>query len=437
MSENNQGAPKPESKLKKNIVRLLLLTCCGSVIYGLPYFRWLFYDTFIEIYQLSNEQLGMLGSAYGLFGLISYLLGGVLADRVSAKVLIYGSLLATGLAGLVHYFTTSYYVLLALYALWGLTSLLTFWPALIKAIRLTGNSHEQSRVFGIFEGGRGVVNTINDTIAVAIFGLAGTGVTAAVAGFKAALLYFSIITIVLGVLCIFVLKDEKTMAETDETSKFKWSNVKTALKLPAVWLVSLIMCCTYAMNMSYSYFNPFATNVFGASAVLGAVLMALAQYVRPIASPVAGFMADKLGRANMMMVGFAAMAVGTLGILVLPQSAGIIVLCVLCAIVYIAMYMNYGVVFSLMDDGGIPLNISGTAIGIVCTVGYLPEVICPLVAGKILDSNEGASGYQIYFGAIIALLVVGFITTIFWKRKFNSKKGLPEEAVSEVAQPVE
>ena len=49
---------------KKNIGTILLLSFAGSIIYGLPYFRSYYYDTYQAMYHLTNTQMGLLGSAY-------------------------------------------------------------------------------------------------------------------------------------------------------------------------------------------------------------------------------------------------------------------------------------------------------------------------------------------------------------------------------------
>ena len=125
----NETAAKQPPLLKKNIFRLILLTISGAAIYTLPYFRLTYYDVYLEMYNLTHVQMGALGSAYGLLGLISYLLGGVLADAVSARKLLAFSLVVTGLGGVAHLLTDSFTVLLIIYGMWGITSLLTFWPA--------------------------------------------------------------------------------------------------------------------------------------------------------------------------------------------------------------------------------------------------------------------------------------------------------------------
>ena len=62
-----------------------MLSFAGSIIYGLPYFRSYYYDTYQAMYHLTNTQMGLLGSAYGVLGVFSYIIGGVLADKSKRK----------------------------------------------------------------------------------------------------------------------------------------------------------------------------------------------------------------------------------------------------------------------------------------------------------------------------------------------------------------
>lgn len=93
-------AEKVVSKLRGNMWRLIILAVAGSLIYGLPYFRTYYYDAYLQAYNLTNTQMGTLGSMFGVFGMISYLFGGVVADFISPKKLISISLVLTGVAGL-------------------------------------------------------------------------------------------------------------------------------------------------------------------------------------------------------------------------------------------------------------------------------------------------------------------------------------------------
>lgn len=93
------------------------------------------------------------------------------------------------------------------------------------------------------------------------------------------------------------------------------------------------------------------------------------------------------------------------------------------ALVYVGMYCNYGIVFSLMDDGGIPMEVSGTAVGVICTIGYLPEVVCPATAGIILDTFTEA-GYKYYFLAVGIIMLIGIVGIMIWNRSMKKQKAL-------------
>lgn len=84
------------------------------IIYGLPYFRYDYYDAYLEVYHLTNTQMGVFGSIFGVFGMISYLFGGYLADRVSIRLLLTVSLVGTGLGGFLHLLPLTFPMLVGL-----------------------------------------------------------------------------------------------------------------------------------------------------------------------------------------------------------------------------------------------------------------------------------------------------------------------------------
>lgn len=408
--------------IKKNFLNICLLAFAGSIIYGLPYFRSYYYDAYCAAYNLTNTQMGALGSAYGVLGLVSYFIGGVLADRFSAKKLLIFSLIATGVGGFTHLLTDNYYMLLGIYGLWGVTSLLTFWPALMKVIRTQGKDDEQSRAYGIFEGGRGIVNAAHLAIATAIFGVFEAKAAAAV-GLNWIIVFYSVCPILCGILFVFLIKDpQKEDGSVEEKKRLTLKDFGRIAKLPAVWLAIFITFTTYVFNMSFYYFTPFATNIIGISAVLGAVLTVAAQYIRPVASAGGGFMGDKVGRSRMLILGFALEGIGTAALMVTGglsgQIQGILVVAA-CIIVYVGMYSNFGIYFSLLSEGGVPLDLAGVAIGLVSTFGYLPEVLCPLIAGKTLDAYSGSTGYNIYFTGMIICAVIGVVLSIVWYNMYG------------------
>ena len=405
-----------QSKLKKNMLRLILISIAGTMIYGLPYFRSYYYDAYLQTYGLTNSQMGMFGSIFGIMGACSYLFGGVVADMFSARKLMTISMILTGLGGLLHLFHPSYLMLVGIYFLWGFTSLFAFWPALLKVLRSLANEDEQSKAYGFMDATRGITNAVQLAVTLAIFN-ALSKKASDLAGLNGVVIFYSAICIVMGIGLYFVLDEKKLQTgsdDADDESKFSFAIVKQVLKMPVVWLLSLVVCCSYTMPILFYYFTPYATANLGMTAAAGAMVTMLAQYVRPVACVVGGVAADKIGRANVMYGTMGIMLASTL-VLIFAKSMANAVFIGICACIYFGMYGAYSLVFSMFDECGIPKYISGTAIGLICTIGYMPEFFCPLLAGKVLDSY-GNAGYHILFIFLATMMVIGLILLTFYKR---------------------
>lgn len=405
-----------QSKLKKNMLRLILISIAGTMIYGLPYFRSYYYDAYLQTYGLTNSQMGMFGSIFGIMGACSYLFGGVVADMFSARKLMTISMILTGLGGLLHLFHPSYLMLVGIYFLWGFTSLFAFWPALLKVLRSLANEDEQSKAYGFMDATRGITNAVQLAVTLAIFN-ALSKKASDLAGLNGVVIFYSAVCIVMGIGLYFVLDEKKLQTGSDDAeddSKFSFAIVKQVLKMPVVWLLSLVVCCSYTMPILFYYFTPYATANLGMTAAAGAMVTMLAQYVRPVACVVGGVAADKIGRANVMYGTMGIMLASTL-VLIFARSMSNAVFIGICACIYFGMYGAYSLVFSMFDECGIPKYMSGTAIGLICTIGYMPEFFCPLLAGKVLDTY-GNAGYHILFVFLAVMMVIGLILLTFYKR---------------------
>jgi len=405
-----------QSKLKKNMLRLILISIAGTMIYGLPYFRSYYYDAYLQTYGLTNSQMGMFGSIFGIMGACSYLFGGVVADMFSARKLMTISMILTGLGGLLHLFHPSYLMLVGIYFLWGFTSLFAFWPALLKVLRSLANEDEQSKAYGFMDATRGITNAVQLAVTLAIFN-ALSKKASDLAGLNGVVIFYSAVCIVMGIGLYFVLDEKKLQTGSDDAedeSKFSFAIVKQVLKMPVVWLLSLVVCCSYTMPILFYYFTPYATANLGMTAAAGAMVTMLAQYVRPVACVVGGVAADKIGRANVMYGTMGIMLASTL-VLIFAKSMTNAVFIGICACIYFGMYGAYSLVFSMFDECGIPKYMSGTAIGLICTIGYMPEFFCPLLAGKVLDTY-GNAGYHILFIFLAVMMVIGLILLTFYKR---------------------
>ena len=181
--------------MSKNFLAILIVAFGGAIIYGLPYFRFDYYDVYLETYHLTNIQMGIFGSVLGVFGMISYLFGGIVADRFSTRIILSVSLIGTGIGGFIHLLPLNFAALVALYAFWGISSLFAFWPACVKAVRILSGSGDQGKAFGFFEGGRGIGAALMAMAAVAAFRIGAGQMDNQAQGMKFVIIFYSVLTL--------------------------------------------------------------------------------------------------------------------------------------------------------------------------------------------------------------------------------------------------
>ncbi|WP_141993398.1 MFS transporter [Bacillus sp. B4EP4a] len=416
-----------KGKLRKNIPTLVILIIAGEMIYTLPYFRNYYYDVFLNAFHLTNTQMGTLGSAYGVCCLISYIFGGYVADRWRTKHLLSISLFATGILGFALLLYPPYPVLLLIYAAWGITSIMTFWVALIKAVRSLASENEQGKAFGFFEGGRGAAKVIESALVLGLFAFLAKQLSDKLA-LSSVIIFYSVMCILLGIMIMLLYKEPDGNNSSDEIKekadkKFDWAILLRILKMPTTWLAAILILTSYAMINSFYYITPYATAAFGASTIIAAALGYFSQYCRPIGSFGSGIIGDRIGISNMVIIGYCVLAIGLAALIVLPgKPSFILLLLVFIAIIYISMYALQATHFAILVEGDYPVETTGTVAMPLMIIGYSGEIFMPIVAGACLDHWSGTDGYKVLFTILLGLTIVGLITAIIWQRVTKEKR---------------
>jgi MFS transporter, GlpU family, inner membrane protein len=395
---------------------MFLLCTSGSLIYWLPFLSEVYYVPMQEAFGFSKTQMGNLMSIFGLVSMLAYVPGGWLADRIAPRKLITVALLITGLGGFVFSTFPSFTVCLMLHGLWGVTTGCIFWAAMIKATRNWGSREEQGRAFGILEGGRNATDMVAGTVLLIVFAYHGAG-DAALAN---QIVIYASFAVALGILVWFLMKDGKETQEenSDNSARITLSDVGTALRLPIVWLLAIIIFCAYSGYWGAAYFTPYATEIFDLGAVYGGAIGTAKLWVAAAAAIAAGFIADRIGPAKAVLGAFIIMTAGFLIFAVTPGSAGLLpILLINVAVVSTAVYALRGIYFALLEHGGIPIAVTGTATGIISVIGYTPEIFIPTLSGMILDASPGPRGYQNLYLMITALSAIGMAAAYIVHRK--------------------
>ena len=146
-----------ENPTRKAIV-LTILIAAGETVFLLPFVvARIFRPTFLDVFGLTNLQLGTAFALYGVIAMVSYFLGGPLADRYSARKLMTLALILTAIGGVLFAAIPSLTVLTILYGFWGLTTILLFWAALIRATREWGGVNSQGKAYGAIRRRQGTI----------------------------------------------------------------------------------------------------------------------------------------------------------------------------------------------------------------------------------------------------------------------------------------
>jgi len=330
--------------------RWLIMTCLclsGGIIYFLPHLREVYYIPLRKALHLSNTQLGVLMSVFGIVSMVSYLPGGWLADRFSPRKLLTISLLSTGISGLYFAIFPAYKVCIFIHAFWGVSCTLTFWAALIKATRNWAPPTEQGKAFGILESGRGITEVVSSTALLAIFAKLASGKFA----LSWVIILFSVLNILIGIITWFSLKDSTREDSEIEDIKEKigLKEIIKVLKMPVVWLISVVIFAAYSAYWGSYYFTPYATDAFKMSVVFGGAIGVGKMWLKPLPALGAGFLGDKIGPSKTCALSFIILIISFSIFIFIPANPNLVLILILnTAIAALAIFALRGVYFALL-----------------------------------------------------------------------------------------
>ncbi len=398
---------------------LTTLLIAGESIFLLPFvIARIFRPTFLAVFEINNLQLGSAFSVYGILAMASYFLGGPIADRFSPKKLMAFSLLATAIGGVIMTSIPSIFTLTLLYGFWGITTILLFWAAFIKATRAYGGKKTQGFAFGLIDAGRGLFAAILASIAVFAFDyfLPTNAVAASKEDLSSALssiiLIFSCITAATSVLVwLFIPKTSKE--QQLESEKISLEGIKNVIKRKAVWLNSIIILCAYVAYKCTDDFSLFASDVLGYNDVDAAHIGTISFWLRPVGALAAGYLGDRLRHSKMIYICFLIIILGSLiiGFSSLSSITGTFIILTI-AITSLGIYGLRGLYFALLEENKIPLIYTGSAVGFISFIGYTPDVFFGPLMGYVLDSSPGAEGHYHLFLILAIFSTIGLITAL-------------------------
>ncbi len=402
-----------------SVFYLILLILAGEAVFVLPFvLQRVFRPTFLEVFDINNTEIGTCFSIYGIVALFSYLFGGPLADKFKPHHLMSVALILTACGG---FYLASYpplYGLFFLYGFWGFTTIFLFWAALIKATRIWGGEKRQGMAFGFLDGGRGLVAALIGTLGVIIFtffmddDISNSSLIERKTAFQQVIYWSSFFVAFTGVLVFLFMKTKNTKTETI-THQLKWSDVKALLKLPSVWLLSLIILCAYVGYKTTDLFSLYASTAMNYDDIKAAKVGAGLLYLRPLVGVVIGLLADRSRASIWLIVGFilAAMSSMILGFGTITEGHTWLFI-INTVMIATGVYACRVLYFATLEEANIPLALTGTTVGLVSVLGYTPEIFSGPMFGVLLDQKDKVLGLQHAFLVLALFSIIGLLTSI-------------------------
>lgn len=405
-----------ESKGFRRYFQFFLIVLAAGAIYPIIYLRTNYQQSLLEVFGLSLQQLNTIYSVLGIVWMIGYLPSGLISDKFSAKKLIVISLLGTAAGGFWFAQVPNLGSVIAIYAIWGVFSVFTFWSAHMKLVKMLSKKEEEGRFFGILDGGRGVVEAALASLALFIFAQVLGPVQNAAGKHNAivSVIYMYSIVLTITAILIWIFVEEKSGAQRDESEKFHITHLSKLLKNRNLYLHGAIIFFGYAVYWTVYYIGGFLqTNLGAAPVTVGAVTVAVL-WMRPIGGVVGGFFADKIGKTTTIIIALAGAAVclGAAGILPVTLSIGFFF--AIAIVLGIFLYAIRGTYWSILGDSKFDTVMLGSAIGAISLIGYLPDVLLPQFNSFLFNTFGDKGGYNAYFLSSAGFAVLGIIFAVIY-----------------------
>jgi len=409
---------------------LALLILAGESVFILPFvLSRVFRPTVLEAFDLNNVQLGLCFSVYGIVAFLSYLFGGPLADRFSPRKLIAVSLWMTALGGLVYAAFPSFTGLKILYGYWGFTTIFLFWSPMIKATRIWGGSTSQGKAFGFLDGGRGLVGALFGIMGVLVFSLfitseiAEASISESRAAFKYVILISTGANVFVGLLVWFFMRIDPKAEKEIILEKITVCQIQMVLRLPSVCLLMIIILCAYVGYKITDVFSLYAQDVMLYNQVQSAQVGTFLLFIRPVVGVIIGVLADRTQTVFLLIISFAVSFFGAILFatdMISYSATALFFISIL--IVATGVYAARALYFAVMESGRIPLALTGTAVGLISLVGYIPDVFAGPAIGYLLDNSPGVKGHQHVFWMLTVFSLIGGIAAWYYFQLYKEKK---------------
>jgi len=341
-------------------------------------------------FALDYTQSGLLLSAFALSYGISQLPAGWLADRIGPRILITIGISGVALAGLLIGLSQTYTLLIVFFVLMGIAGG-GYHPSASPLISASVEPNKRGRALGLHLIGGGASYFLGPLIAAGI--VTTLGWRGSFVGLATPTIAFGIVFYVLLGRRADIKRAEHEITDTHEKTPSPPGHLRRL-----VAFISLNIIVQAVLYSTVAFIPLFMVDHFGASKETAAVFLAVIYSAGLWASPLGGYLSDRLGRVPVTLVVCLIFGPVIYLLTLAPYGLGIgAVLVVLGIFMYIRMPTAEAYII-----GQIPERRRSTILGIYYFAGMEGGGLLTPVMGSLIDRF----GFYTSFTAVAATLVV-------------------------------
>ena len=208
MNDSSELMEEPVFASRRILLNFVLITMCSQFTFALLAMKGVLLPQILELWDVSKTQFGLLLSVYGLASNVMYVALSWAQDRYAPRQLISITMIIGGITTSFLGKTSDFYVLLSLLLTLAICCEGAFWPAILSSVRKSTSDQQQSKVFGILEGGRGLIEFLQNAITLGLYAWLGNSVL----GLEVAFMLNGGVMVLLGITCWFVLPRDSLLS---------------------------------------------------------------------------------------------------------------------------------------------------------------------------------------------------------------------------------
>jgi len=330
---------------------------------------------------LSLVQIGTVWGITNLAGIVISLLGGILSDRFSAKVLMSVTCLLVGITGAARGLSHSFLILSITVFLHGSVRLII--PiSLTKIIGLWFKGQNMGMAMGIFSMGMGLGLMLGQMISATIL-------SPLLGGWREVMYLYGAVSIAVGILWYLFGREPNSddSPSGDSVSKPLRQALSRLIHIKALWLLGFTLLLRLGGVIGITGYLPLYLREQGwapasADGALALFYGASVLFVVPLTS-----LSDRLGSRKAFQVIAQIVTLICFGLIPLVDGIPIWILMILSG-AFMDCFMAIMVTMVLETEGVRPEDY-GTAIGILLTIAQVGSIVSPPLGNSLASLNMG------------------------------------------------